>query len=277
MRFLMCRPTFFDVAYVINPWMSGNIHAVAQGRAAYQWRSLYEHLSSLGHVELIDPQPDVPDMPFTANAAVVLAETAIISRFRFPERQQEEPHFARWFEAAGFRVQRMPDTIPFEGAGDALLDRAASRLWLGYGHRSEHAAAAYLRRWLDVEVVPLQLADTRFYHLDTCFCPLEGGFLLYFAPAFTPAARACIEALVPAERRYSVSEADALSFACNAVNVGTTVLLNQASPQLQQQLSAWGLRLIQTPLSEFLKAGGAAKCLTLRLNEPRLQPALVAA
>src|SRR5207249_2074783 len=27
-------------------------------------------------------------------------------------------------------------------------------------------------------VIGLRLVDPRFYHLDTCFCPLEGGYLI---------------------------------------------------------------------------------------------------
>ena len=65
----------------------------------------------------------------------------------------------------------------------------------------------------------LKLVDQRFYHLDTCFCPLEGGFAMYYPPAFDEASRAAIEKRVPAERRIAIGEEDALAFACNAVNI----------------------------------------------------------
>jgi hypothetical protein len=81
---------------------------------------------------------------------------------------------------------------------------------------------------------------------------------------------------VPAEKRLVVAEADALAFACNAVNVGRTVILNQASAPLRQHLEARGFSVLETPLTEFLKAGGAAKCLTQRLDEPRLLTAAMA-
>jgi lysine-ketoglutarate reductase/saccharopine dehydrogenase-like protein (TIGR00300 family) len=110
--------------------------------------------------------------------------------------------------------------------------------------------------------------DERFYHLDTCFCPLTGGYLLYYPPAFDSYSNRLIEMRVPAEKRIAIDEPDAVNFACNAVNVGQTVIMNQASDDLKAQLAAVGFEVVETPLTEFLKAGGAAKCLTLRVNEP---------
>ena len=113
----------------------------------------------------------------------------------------------------------------------------------------------------------LKLVDTRFYHLDTCFCPLEGGFLLYYPPAFDDDSRAEIERRVPAARRIAIAEEDALAFACNAVGIDSTVIVNRATPALARTLARDGFEVVQTPLSEFMKAGGSAKCLTLRLDE----------
>jgi N-dimethylarginine dimethylaminohydrolase len=127
-----------------------------------------------------------------------------------------------------------------------------------------------LRRRLDVEVVSLRLVDERFYHLDTCFCPLEGGFVMYYPPAFDEESNRIIERGIDAERRIAVGDADAIDFACNAVNIGHAVLLNRASADLKKRLSACGLTTIEVEMTEFLKAGGAAKCLTLRLDEPRM-------
>ena len=268
-RFLMCAPTHYEVDYVINPWMEGNVHRASRERALQQWQGLREVLAARATVELIEPQPGLPDLVFTANAAVVLADTAMLARFFHPQRQGEEPCFQEWFERHGWRVELLPQDLPFEGAGDALLDRAGGWLWAGYGFRSELDAHPRLARALGVEVLSLRLLDERFYHLDTCLCPLADGSLLYYPPAFDFHSNRLIEARVSPEKRLAVEESDALAFACNAVNVGDTVILNQASVGLRQRLEDRGFEVVETPLSEFLKAGGAAKCLTLRLDERR--------
>jgi len=113
----------------------------------------------------------------------------------------------------------------------------------------------------------LRLVDPRFYHLDTCFCPLFGGFAMYFAPAFDAESLARIEKHYPEDKRIPVEEGDALRFACNAVNVGRTIVMNEISTALRNRLESLGFRVVQVQLSEFLKAGGAAKCLVLRLSE----------
>jgi N-dimethylarginine dimethylaminohydrolase len=266
--FLMCPPEHFTVAYIINPWMHGNLRRIDNVVAKQQWRALYDTLTDHATVRLVLPQPGSPDMVFTANAGLVKARHFIASRFRYPERQYEEPYFADWFMDRGYEVSLMPRDVPFEGAGDALFDRGDEILWMAHGHRSISAAREVLSERLGREVVTLKLVDQRFYHLDTCFCPLEGGYLLYFPPAFDEESRATIERRIPAARRIAIGEEDALAFACNAVNIDATVVVNRATAAFVKALATHGFEVVQTPLSEFMKAGGSAKCLTLRLDEP---------
>lgn len=269
-RFLMCVPDHYDVDYVINPWMEGNIHKSSRDRAVEQWHKLYHVLKDRAVVDLIEPAKGWPDMVFTANAGLVLDKNVVLSRFLHRERQGEEPYFKAWFEKNGYTVHELPKELPFEGAGDALLDREGRWLWAGYGFRSELDAHPYIAKWLDIEVVSLRLVDERFYHLDTCFCPLTGGYLLYYPPAFDAYSNRIIEMRVPAEKRIALDEADAVNFACNAVNVNHIVVMNKASDHLKHRLADLGFEVIETQLTEFLKAGGAAKCLTLRVTEPVL-------
>ncbi|NES02694.1 MAG: TIGR00300 family protein [Okeania sp. SIO2F4] len=267
-RFLLCSPDHYDVDYVINPWMEGNIHKSSRDRSVEQWHKLHEIIKEHAIVDLVPPQKGWPDMVFTANAGLVLDKTVVLSRFYHKERQGEEPHFKEWFLDQGFIVHELPKDLPFEGAGDALLDREGRYLWAGYGFRSELDSHPLLAKWLDIEVLSLRLIDERFYHLDTCFCPLTGGYLLYYPPAFDSYSNRIIEMRVPPEKRIIVAEADAVNFACNAVNINQTIIMNKVSDDLKSGLTEAGFNVIETPLSEFLKAGGAAKCLTLRVTEP---------
>ncbi|PMB46807.1 TIGR00300 family protein [Fischerella thermalis CCMEE 5205] len=267
-RYLMCPPDHYDVDYVINPWMEGNIHKSSRDRAVQQWHQLYHILKEHAIVDLVPPQKGWPDMVFTANAGLVLGDTVVLSRFLHKERQGEEPYFKQWFEENGYKVYELPKDLPFEGAGDALLDREGRWLWAGYGFRSELDSHPYLAKWLDIEVLSLRLIDDRFYHLDTCFCPLTDGYLLYYPAAFDSYSNRLIEMRVAPEKRIAIDEADAVNFACNAVNVDRIVIMNKASNPLKERLANVGFEIIETPLTEFLKAGGAAKCLTLRVTEP---------
>jgi ornithine--oxo-acid transaminase len=262
----MCPPRLYDVAYVINPWMAGNIHTSSRERAFAQWQLLYQALIEIADVELIDPQPGSPDMVFTANAGLERNGVVLLSSFFHPERQTEEQHFSRWFQSTGYTVLDIPRETPFEGEGDALFSSDSSRLWAAHGPRTTRESHYLLARAWNIDVVPLHLIDPRFYHLDTCFAPLADGYVMYYPQAFDVTSIARIEAFYPAQKRIVVTESDAIRFACNAINIGRTIILNDISRELTAQLESPGFRVIAVTLTEFLKAGGAAKCLVMHLS-----------
>jgi ornithine--oxo-acid transaminase len=267
--FLMCPPTLYDVDYVINPWMAGNVHASSRTRAAEQWQNLYEAVSKIANVELIQPEPGSPDMVFTANAGLERNGVVAISSFYHPERQGEEPHFRRWFREAGYTIVDIPRSTPFEGEGDALFSTDGRCLWAGHGPRTAVSSHRAISQAWGIPVVSLHLIDPRFYHLDTCFVPLEGGYVMYFPDAFDHLSLHKIEAFYSPEKRIVIGEADAVRFACNAVNAGRTIILNTISSKLSRQLEQLGFKVVQIELTEFLKAGGAAKCLVMKLSQPK--------
>lgn len=267
-RILMCPPDYFEVDYNINPWMDGHSGSLDPVLARAQWERFRAGLEDCAEVELLEPRPGLPDLVFTANAGFVYGERAVPSHFMPHERRPEEPFLQAWFEQNGFDVRVLPDNIAFEGAGDALIDRGGPWLWVGHGFRTEIEAHEYLRNWFDLELVSIRLVDPRFYHIDTCLCPLDGGYLLYHPPAFDDASRAEIERRVPPAKRIPVSIENAGHFACNAVNVGKRIFMNRTGETLVAALEERGFSISELDLSEFLKAGGSAKCLTLKLTEP---------
>lgn len=268
-RILMCAPQFFAVSYAINPWMAGEEGEVSRLRAQAQWETLRTTLASAAYVELLKPVAGLPDMVFTANAGVVYHGRVIVSRFGPEQRRAEEALFRSWFEEHDFEVIAWPQDLVFEGAGDALLDRGQDWVWSGYGQRTQQAAHAELANFYsDREVISLRLIDPRYYHIDTCLQPLDGGYVIYFPGAFDTAGCAEIERRVPLSRRIAVNADEAEAFACNAVNLGKSVVLNQPSERLRRTLEEKGFEVTGVDLSEFLKSGGSAKCLVLRLDEP---------
>ena len=267
-RFLMCPPDYFQVDYVINPWMADNVGLVNLDLTKAQWRELREVINEYADVVEMEPVADLPDMVFTANAGVVYGNKAIASHFTPIERRPEEVHFKKWFRENGFELFALDKKIGFEGAGDCLRDRSKPWLWTGYGFRTEVEAHEEIARFFDLEVIPIKLIDPRFYHIDTCLCPLANGFLMYYPLAFDNASRLEIESRIPADKRIVVDTPDARNFACNTVNIGDVVIMTRVSKLLQDRLIGAGFKIHEVNLSEFIKAGGSAKCLTLKLTEP---------
>ncbi len=275
-HFLMCRPQHFAVNYAINPWMDPSSWArderVLAAAARREWASLHRALNDAGaQIDLVPSAPGLPDLVFTANAAVVLDGKALLARFRHAERRAEEPHFAAAFRKLQARgliasVRTLPEDVTLEGAGDCVWDDTRNLFWMGYGPRSDEAARHAVAEEFGAEVVALRLADPSFYHMDTALCPLPGGEVLYVPAAFTPEGRAAICGRVAADQRIAIADEDARLLAANAVCVGSTLVLSGCSDGLRGRLNERGYRVRPTPLGSFLRSGGSAFCLTLRLD-----------
>lgn len=273
---LMCRPKFFGVTYAINPWMDPKSWAMeAQSfakDARREWRDLCARLKALGaEVSLVPPEEGLPDLVFTANAAVVMDGKALLARFRHKERQGEEPVFQRAFEKLAAKglvgaIRTLPDGVFLEGAGDCVFDATRKIYWMGHGPRSSLTARPYVEDILGVETVALQLADPRFYHMDTALCPLAGGELIYVPEAFTEDGLGEILARVTPEKRIPVAPEDSAHLAANAVNIGDAIVLSRCGEGLRHRLEERGYRVIESPLASFARSGGSAFCLTLRLD-----------
>jgi N-dimethylarginine dimethylaminohydrolase len=259
---LMCPPDFYGIQYEINPWMDMSRQA-DRATAVEQWQSLHQHIQACGaKVSLLEPIEGLPDLVFTANAAMVYGQKSLLSRFRHRQRQGEEPYNRRWLAENGFEVVDVPENFSFEGAGDALF--CGDTLYAGYRMRSDAAGHQQIGSMLGVRVIPVELIDARYYHLDTCFCPLADGEAIWYPTAFDDYGQHAIRALVPS--LIEAERAEAERFACNAVVIGRHVITNTDCDHLHAALESRGYEPIATPLDEFVKAGGSAKCLTLRLD-----------
>ena len=271
--FLMTDPAAFEVCYQINPWMRpqswrGTDAAAARTASAALRAAL---TAAGGHVETLGAVRGLPDLVFPANAAVVLDGRVLLARFRHAERQGEEAVFLSAFETLKRRsvvhdIVRLPEGVLQEGAGDCIWDAERRLFWAGYGPRSSRSSIAVIEAAFSQEVVPLELASDRYYHLDTCFCPLSGGTLLYYPPAFTPAAQAEIRARVPISQRIAATDEEAQAFCVNAVNLERRIVMARAPASLTRKLEARGYAVTEVDLAPFILSGGAAYCMTLRLD-----------
>lgn len=263
MRLLMCRPEFYGIEYEINPWMSRSRQADRE-RADQQWQQLCRLLrDDLDvEIELLEPQPGLPDMVFTANAGVVWNGKFIASNFRHAVRQREATHYKAWFEARSYDILNLPDKFYFEGEGDLLC---AGDLWFaGYHIRSDIQAHESIAKIVEREILSLELTNKWFYHLDTCFCPLGQGSAIFYPGAFD--AYACQVLENHFSELIAVSDREAARFACNAIVDGKRIVMNDGCPELRRTLEGCGYAIFETPLGEFLKAGGSAKCLALTIG-----------
>jgi N-dimethylarginine dimethylaminohydrolase len=273
---LVVDPAYFSVSYVINPWMNPAAWkadpAAHQRHARASFAALCDMLAAAGAtVHRVAGVVGLPDMVFPANAAVVLDGRAIVARFACHERRGEEKAYQAALQpylASGLlrEISIFPEGCFQEGAGDAIWDHTRQLFWAGYGQRSVRQAVDELEKFFARPAVPLHLATPEFYHLDTCFCPLSGGEVLYYPPAFAPESLARIESLVAPEQRLIATADDAAHFCVNAVCIDRTIVMAKATDHVRELLESRGYTIRDVDLAPFILSGGGAYCMTLRLD-----------
>lgn len=263
MRVLMSRPDHFEIAYEINPWMHIENQARTK-RAMNQWQRLYDHYRYLGiDIELIDQPQGLPDFVFTANGGLVYGKNVVLPSFNPTQRRPETSYFRKWFEDHDYECLAVKNY--FEGEGDALFYK--DTLLLGHGQRTVIESHAEVQKLLGVPILSMELVDSRYYHLDTCFAPL-GEHAVYYPPAFSAECVAKLKSLVPSDKLIELSDKEAEDFAANCVLIDDVVVSSCALKSFEHKLMGAGLDSDAFELDEFMKAGGSAKCLTLKLDNP---------
>uniref|UniRef100_A0A5S6QAQ6 Amidinotransferase n=1 Tax=Trichuris muris TaxID=70415 RepID=A0A5S6QAQ6_TRIMR len=254
----MCPPNYFKVAYKINPWMGGDVDS---DLAMEQWLKLKKCLEKCGiEVQVIEPQPDLPDMVFTCNSGLVYGKSVYLANFRHKERRGERQYFKKWFKENGFQVFSDEEYF-FEGGGDAVFS-SDKILWTGYGFRSEKKVYQNVALLGNFRTIPCELVDNRYYHMDVCLCPLSPDLALWYPDAFSADTKALIKSEIDL---IEVAKEDVDRFACNAIAVGKTIILPTHCKETKEAISNYGFEIMEVEMSEFMKSGGAVQCLILKL------------
>jgi N-dimethylarginine dimethylaminohydrolase len=257
----MCRPTYYQVEYQINPWMK--VGSVDQTIALQQWQKLVRLYQSLGaKVDIIDQQPGSPDMVFAADQAIVCGKSRLLlSSFRYQERRAETVYYQAWYAQHGYDIITLPPDIYLEGGGETQTWR--NYLFIGTGFRASKSIARVIQQLIDKEVMSLELVDDRFYHLDTCLFVLDDQTVFYYPPAFSKNSVTTLKQLVPQLIEFNLE--DVLQFAPNSVVVDSTVVIQTGNEAFANAVLGLGYTPRFIDVGEFIKAGGGAHCLTGQL------------
>ena len=260
----MCPPKHFTVEYAINPWMDTTV-AVDTALALRQWEALRGTLAGLGHVvHVLDPEPGLPDMVYSANGAFSVDGTVYGARFLHPQRAAEAVAHQAFYVAEGWTFVA-PEHVN-EGEGDfAYLPGARGGLVLaGHGYRTDPAAHAEAQEVLGHPVISLKLVDPAFYHLDTALAALDDRHVTYYPGAFSPASQRVLAQLFP--DAVIADREDAEAFGLNLVSDGRHVILNTEAVAMGHKVREAGYHPVHVDLSELKRGGGSVKCAVAELR-----------
>jgi N-dimethylarginine dimethylaminohydrolase len=268
-HYLMVEPNHFRVDYAINPFMDPADQPEPAATRA-QWEAIAAAiLDAGGAIDVLGQRPDAPDMVYAMNLGLPFlggptGRTAVLSHMRYPERRMETETAAGWFGNRDYTMVSVGSEgvgAHFE-AGDAFA--WAGDLVVGFGPRTERLALKHLANELDVTVRGVQITHPGMYHLDLAFCPLDQTRAMVCPDAFDDASAARLMAMVP--EPLVLTEGEAMTFCANSIVVGRTVIMPACPDRVRAQLEAWEFDVVIVGVSEFLKGGGAIRCLTNPLD-----------
>ncbi|MEX0769999.1 MAG: arginine deiminase-related protein [Balneolaceae bacterium] len=272
-RVLMVEPTYYNVDYVINPHMIGQVGTVKRERAQKEWEQLASSFQKIGlEVIKLAGVPGLPDMVFSANQSLPFLDKnnrrkVIMSIMHTRQRAREVGHIEKWYHKNGYDVFHLnPDNVEdFEGMGDAIWHFKRKLIWGGYGFRTSRYAYEQISEIFDVPVILLPLKDERFYHLDTCFCSLDENNALIYPPAFDESGLEMIYKVYENVIEAPAEEAIGL-FAVNATCPdGKNVLIQKGCTEVARKLNEHGFIVHEMDTREFLKSGGSVYCMKMLL------------
>ncbi len=267
---LMCPPDYYDVIDVKNPFMTGKAGTVDKGLAQAQWEAVGEAYARHGKtVKTIAPAPGLEDMVFCANTSMTglsarMEKICLPSRMRHPSRRREVPPFEAWFKDEGYRIAKLSDpTAMFEGMGDCMWHPGKRLLWGAHGFRSDAEVYGEVAKIFEAPVILLRLVNERFYHLDTCFCPLTQEAVLIYPSAFDPESLGLILKIFPLVLIADETEA-VRQLVCNLAVIDSRVaLVPKGAETAARQIRALGLETEMLDTSEYLKSGASVFCLRM--------------
>jgi N-dimethylarginine dimethylaminohydrolase len=278
-RIMLVQPDFYDVIDVKNPYMTGEI--VDHKQARQQWQSLVEVYESycgdgnvLEEVVTLDAGEGLEDMVFCANQSLPFQDAqgknhVLMSNMKHDSRKKEVPYFEDFYQNRGYVIHHVEQSVLLEGMGDCIFHPFKQLLWMGYGFRTDIKTADLLQAEMGIPVVPLKLVSPYFYHLDTCFVPVNERVVILCKEAFDEDSFQQIKSIF--EEVIEISRVDAIAtFALNThciYNKNQSVaLVPKGSTGMMEILKSYQFKIHEMDTSEFIKGGGSVFCMKMMFH-----------
>ncbi|HVQ43712.1 MAG TPA: amidinotransferase [Candidatus Saccharimonadia bacterium] len=258
---LLCPPTYFTIAYSINPYMRTDVQPDPTLLAAEYAAIVAAHQAAGRTIHFLTPDPAQPDMTFTANQALIRGKRAVLGNLP-PQRAGETLFLKPWLEAAGYEVIECP--YRFSGQGDALPTGTGAVL-KGRQWRSDPRSDAFIHDALGYDIIPIRTISDAWYDDDLVFGIIRPGLIAVAWDALDATSVKLLRARTDLEF-IDVSLTEAKNFVCNLVSDGTTVVMPEGGPQLATELTRRGLTVVERPITQLKLGGGGIRCTTLALD-----------
>jgi N-dimethylarginine dimethylaminohydrolase len=213
-------------------------------------------------VHELEPRPEHPYMVYTRDSSQMTPWGPVINQMRWEQRWGEFFWLKEWYERTGNPPWHYVTNGTVEG-GDVSVCEPGLLIVGASGVRTSEAGAAQLCGWFaerdwDTYVVPF---DDHFCHLDLLFDMVAPGLALVCEDGLPEDFLRFLDAR--RIRRIPVSYREAIQVQANVLALGNDrVVSPRMHTRINDALRAEGLEVLDPDLSELVKGGGSAHCLT---------------
>lgn len=229
--------------------------------------SAYEQAGVRCH--FLEPDEHLPYQVFTRDSSTMGPNGTVVTAPNQSWRRGEYAAVIRFHQEAGIPISGMVTAGSLEGGDVVIVEPGA--VMIGNGEsRTEEAAARQLAAWFEEDgwEARVQPIPERYVHLDVLVSIL--------APKL---AAVCVEELPSGGHAWlrskgfeiiEISALQAFSLGVNAISLGDDRVLSAAGAELNGELRARGLEVLDPELDMFTLGGGGPHCLAQALRRDRV-------
>lgn len=234
-------------------------------KLAQQWSNLRNACASAGaDVVVVPADLDSHSQSFVSKAGLLIRGKFLASVSKDDSDVGQYSFLKAWLKSAGVAIEDQQTLLDreiyrFDGEADALYDSKLNILWYGIGFHSSAEFQDTLDEFIPgtfIDVIHLKLVDPFYQNLDTCFRPLQNGWLLWYPDAFSEDCQEFIRITYRGNTIDVDSHEAFQSIACSSLPIGDFIVTPLISERTANALIDCGMTPIQVDVSLIANKGG---------------------
>ncbi len=222
------------------------------------------YLSEGVEVEYLEPDEERPNSVFARDFGGCVKEGYILGNFKLDMRHKEHTDYEKRMKELGIPCIARVEHGIFEGGDFMFLTE--STIAIGMADRSDEEGVREIKEQLEplgyrIIAVPL---NPVYLHLDMCFNVVDEHLAVAYIEGLPVEFRKQLKEMEI--ELIGVREEAIFLHGCNLQALGDHRVLSLArNEKVNKELRDHGMRVIELPITEILKAGGGPHCMTFPL------------
>lgn len=261
----MCPPTYMSIKEIINETQRFYAQQNIRPKIALEQYGMLRNVLKKCGVQVfeLDPNPVLNEQTFTRDIAFTIGNKVYLANLKEKIRQHERNEGKKWLQEQMVPFEELHS--PFIEGGDVMIDQR--KIWVGVSGRTTQKAVHELRTCFPKYDIHEIMVHSKYLHLDCVFNVIAPNLALIYSPAFQ---KRDLDLLASHYELMEVQADEQFTMGTNVLSIGDRRIISQPkNDKVNYQLRNRGFDVISVDLSEIIKSGGGARCLTLPISRTK--------